>query len=381
MEGACGAGRPRSREASAASRLNGPDARYDTASGSPDDRQGTEHQDVLLEVDGLRTWFHTPNGVVRAVDGMTLKVRRGETVCLVGESGCGKSVTGLAIMRLIDSPGRIEQGSRVIFDGTDLLTVTEKDMEKVRGNEIAMVFQEPMSSLNPVRTVGTQIVEAIRLHRNVSRKEAHKSAEEALGLVGIPSPRERLGNFPHEMSGGMRQRVVIAMAISCRPKLLIADEPTTALDVTVQAQIIELLEELQREFGMSLLHITHDLGVVAETADRVAVAYGGRVVEEGPAAEVFAHPQHPYTEALLRSIPVLGMTHHQPLSVIRGMVPGGADWPAGCRFAPRCDYAFDKCAEYPPMYRLPSGQVSACWLCQSGPRPVSLLGAAGVSDG
>jgi len=336
---------------------------------------------VLLQVEDLRVWFDTPTEVVRAVDGMNLTIRRGETVCLVGESGCGKSVTGLALMRLIDPPGRIQEGSRVTFEGNDLLGLSEKQMERIRGNDIAMVFQEPMSSLNPVQTVGAQIVEAVRLHQDVSRKAARAQAEEALALVGMPSPKERMGNYPHEMSGGMRQRVVIAMAIVCRPKLLIADEPTTALDVTVQAQIMELLERLQDEFGMSLLHITHDLGVVAETADRVAVAYGGRVVEEGSAAEIYGHPQHPYTEALLRSIPVLGMTHTQhPLSVIRGMVPGGAHWPSGCRFAPRCDYSFDLCAEYPPMVDLSSGQSAACWLCESGPRSLTTLPTAGLAD-
>ena len=336
---------------------------------------------VLLQVEDLRVWFDTPTEVVRAVDGMNLTIRRGETVCLVGESGRGKSVTGLALMRLIDPPGRIQEGSRVTFEGNDLLGLSEKQMERIRGNDIAMVFQEPMSSLNPVQTVGAQIVEAVRLHQDVSRKAARAQAEEVLALVGMPSPKERMGNYPHEMSGGMRQRVVIAMAIVCRPKLLIADEPTTALDVTVQAQIMELLERLQDEFGMSLLHITHDLGVVAETADRVAVAYGGRVVEEGSAAEIYGHPQHPYTEALLRSIPVLGMTHTQhPLSVIRGMVPGGAHWPSGCRFAPRCDHSFDLCAEYPPMVDLSSGQSAACWLCESGPRSLTTLPTAGLAD-
>lgn len=332
----------------------------------------TSQTAVLLEVENLRVWFETPDEVVRAVDGMNLTVHKGETVCLVGESGCGKSVTGLALMGLIDPPGRIQEDSRITFEGKNLLQLPEKQMDHIRGDEIAMIFQEPMSSLNPVRTIGAQIVEAVRLHQQVSRKAARTLAEESLRLVGIPSPKERMGNYPHEMSGGMRQRVVIAMAIICSPKLLIADEPTTALDVTVQAQIVELLERLQGELGMSLLHITHDLGLVAETADRVAVAYGGRVVEEGSAAAVFGHPQHPYTEALLRSIPVLGLTHAQPLNVIRGMVPPGAHWPVGCRFAPRCDYAFDKCAEYPPLFTPSPGDSVACWLCESGPRPVAL---------
>ncbi len=336
---------------------------------------------VLLQVKDLRVHFESRGEVVRAVDGMNLTIRTGQTVCLVGESGCGKSVTGLALMRLIDPPGRIQEGSQVTFEGTDLLGLPEKEMERIRGNDIAMVFQEPMSSLNPVRSVGAQIVEAVRLHQDVSRRVATAQAEEALALVGMPAPKQRMRNYPHEMSGGMRQRVVIAMAIVGRPKLLIADEPTTALDVTVQAQIVELLDRLRDEFGMSLLHITHDLGVVAETADRVAVAYGGRVVEEGTAAEIFGHPQHPYTEALLRSIPVLGMTHDQPLSVIRGMVPGGAHWPTGCRFRSRCDHAFDRCVEYPPMFDVSPDQAAACWLCRSGPRPVSILPTAGLVDG
>jgi oligopeptide/dipeptide ABC transporter ATP-binding protein len=235
-------------------------------------------------------------------------------------------------------------------------------MQHLRGNEIAMVFQEPMSSLNPVRKVGDQIAEAVWLHEDISRKQARVRAEEALVLVGMPAPKERMENYPHEMSGGMRQRVVIAMAIVCRPKLLIADEPTTALDVTVQAQIVELLDRLKDEFGMALLHITHDLGLVAETADRVAVAYGGRVVEEGSAAKIFGQPAHPYTQALLKSIPVLGTTHLQPLSVIRGMVPAGANWSSGCRFGARCDFEFDRCATYPPLYNLGPDQSAACWL-------------------
>lgn len=336
---------------------------------------------VLLDVEDLRVWFDTRTEVVRAVDGIDLTIRAGETVCLVGESGCGKSVTGLALMRLIDPPGRIQEGSRITFEGKDLLGLSEREMEGIRGNDIAMVFQEPMSSLNPVQTVGAQIVEAVRLHNDVSRKAARVQAEETLALVGIPSPKQRMGNYPHEMSGGMRQRVVIAMAIVCRPKLLIADEPTTALDVTVQAQIVELLEQLQDEFGMSLLHITHDLGLVAETADQVAVAYGGRVVEEGSAARIFGHPQHPYTQALLGSIPVLGMTQAHPLSVIRGMVPAGAHWPSGCRFAPRCDYSFDRCAQYPPMFKSSRSQSAACWLCESGPRPLTPHLTGGLADG
>ena len=330
----------------------------------------TADRKTLLDVSRLSVSFETGDGSVRAVDGMSFTVGVGETVCLVGESGCGKSVTGLALMRLIDPPGRILPGSRVVFDGHDVLGQSEEWLEATRGQEIAMIFQEPMSALNPVITVGAQIVEAIQLHQSISTRAASDQAQELLSKVGIQSPKERMENYPHELSGGMRQRVLIAMAIACRPKLLIADEPTTALDVTVQAQIIDLLVGLQEEMGMALLHITHDLGLVAETADRVAVAYGGRVVEEGTVADIFDRPQHPYTEALLRSIPVLGMTHDEPLSVISGAVPLNADWPAGCRFAARCDYAHERCVVYPPTFSVSAEHESACWLCQEGPRTV-----------
>ena len=318
--------------------------------------------EVLLQVENLQVNFHTKQGVIRAVDGLNLSIRRGETVCLVGESGCGKTVTGLALMRLIDEPGIITSESKIIFDGHDLLKISEKEMENIRGNEIGMVFQEPMSALNPVRTVGHQIAETVLLHENVSKKVARARSLEALELVGMPAPLERLDNFPHQMSGGMRQRVVIAMAIVCRPKLLIADEPTTALDVTVQAQIIELLDRLRAEFGMALLHITHDLGLVAETADQVAVAYGGRVVESGAASKIFQTPGHPYTQALLKSIPTLGPTYHQPLNVIQGMVPANSNWSTGCRFMDRCGHAFDACRNYPPVSALNTDQTVACWL-------------------
>jgi oligopeptide/dipeptide ABC transporter ATP-binding protein len=329
----------------------------------------------LLQVQGLRTYFATRAGVVRAVDGVDLELEQGRTLGLVGESGCGKSVTSLSIMRLIDPPGRIEPGSRVVFDGHDLTTADEDELRQVRGNEISMIFQEPMTSLNPVYSVGNQIAEAVRLHQGVGQSTAWARAREMLELVGIPSPERRLHDYPHQMSGGMRQRVMIAMALSCSPKLLIADEPTTALDVTIQAQILELMRELRDRFGMAILLITHDLGVVAEMADEVAVMYAGRVVERGPVASIFQSPQHPYTEALLQSIPILGMTQAEPLRVIRGLVPSPMSWPPGCRFASRCDHAFDRCwRESPPLFQV-EPQESACWLCEHGPRPAPVRSA------
>jgi peptide/nickel transport system ATP-binding protein/oligopeptide transport system ATP-binding protein len=324
----------------------------------------------LLRVENLRTWFLTEAGVVRAVDGVDFSLEAGKTLGVVGESGSGKSVTALSVMRLIDRPGEILEGSRIVFDGRDLTALKDAEMEVVRGNEISMIFQEPMTSLNPVYTVGDQIAEAVRLHEGVSKKDAGARAVEMLTLVGIPEAAKRARDFPHQLSGGMRQRVMIAMALACGPKLIIADEPTTALDVTIQAQILELMMELQDRLGMSILLITHDLGVVAETCDDVVVMYGGRVVEKGPVEGVFGSPQHPYTEALLHSIPVLGMTQTEPLRVIRGNVPSPLNWPQGCRFAPRCDYAFEKCSEQPPLFDV-EGARSACWLCEHGPRPVS----------
>ncbi|HUP32231.1 MAG TPA: ABC transporter ATP-binding protein [Gaiellaceae bacterium] len=320
----------------------------------------------LLRVESLRTWFYTHGGVLRAVDGVDLTIAPGGTLGLVGESGSGKSVTALSVMRLVDPPGRIEPGSRILLEGRDLMALDERAMTKVRGKEISMIFQEPMTSLNPVFTVGEQITEAVRLHERLGAKAARAKAVEMLQLVGIPSAERRVHEYPHHMSGGMRQRVMIGMALSCNPKLLIADEPTTALDVTVQAQILELMKELRERLGMSILLITHDLGVVAEMVDEVAVMYAGRIVERGPVADVFANPQHPYTEALLRSIPIVGMTYEQPLKAIRGIVPNPLEWPAGCRFAPRCDYAFARCLTDDPKL-LPAGlQESACWLSEQG---------------
>jgi len=322
----------------------------------------------LLEVENLRTWFYTRGGVIRAVDGIDFSIPLGGTLGVVGESGSGKSVTALSVMQLIEAPGRIEEGTKIRLEGEDLAELPEGRMAKIRGNDISMIFQEPMTSLNPVFTVGDQIAEAVKLHQNVGAKEAMDRAVEMMQLVGIPSPAQRVQDYPHQLSGGMRQRVMIAMALSCNPKLLIADEPTTALDVTVQAQILELMKELRERLGMAILLITHDLGVVAEMVDEVAVMYAGRIVERGPVADIFADPQHPYTEALLDSIPLLGMRYSQPLKAIRGVVPSPLEWPPACRFAPRCDYVFAKClAEDPPLLRVPP-QESACWLCKDGRR-------------
>jgi oligopeptide/dipeptide ABC transporter ATP-binding protein len=302
------------------------------------------------------------------VDGIDLEIPTGGTLGVVGESGSGKSVTALSIMRLVDRPGRIDPRSRILLEGRDLVPLDEGEMGRIRGNDVSMIFQEPMTSLNPVFTVGDQIAEAVQLHQDVGARAARDRAVEMMRLVGIPSAERRVEDYPHQLSGGMRQRVMIAMALSCNPKLLIADEPTTALDVTVQAQILELMKDLRERLGMSILLITHDLGVIAEMVDEVAVMYAGRVVERGPVADVFASPQHPYTEALLSSIPLLGMRYSQPLKAIRGMVPSPLEWPAGCRFAPRCDYTFDRCiGEDPPLMTVEQ-QESACWLCESGRR-------------
>jgi oligopeptide/dipeptide ABC transporter ATP-binding protein len=302
------------------------------------------------------------------VDGIDFEIPAGGTLGVVGESGSGKSVTALSIMRLVDRPGRIDPSSRILLEGRDLVPLDEGEMGRIRGNEVSMIFQEPMTSLNPVFTVGDQIAEAVQLHQDVGARAARERAVEMMRLVGIPSAERRVDDYPHQMSGGMRQRVMIAMALSCNPKLLIADEPTTALDVTVQAQILELMKDLRERLGMSILLITHDLGVIAEMVDEVAVMYAGRIVERGPVTDVFASPQHPYTEALLSSIPLLGMRYSQPLKAIRGMVPSPLEWPAGCRFAPRCDYTFDRCiGEDPPLMAVEQ-QESACWLCESGRR-------------
>ena len=321
----------------------------------------------LLRVEDLRTWYHTRAGVVRAVDGVSLTLKQGRTLGLVGESGSGKSVTALSIMRLIDPPGRIEPGSRIQFQDTDLVNASEEELTGLRGNQMAMIFQEPMTSLNPVYQVGEQVAEALRLHRPIRPRPAQNQAVALLRQVGIPLPERRSREYPHQLSGGMRQRVMIAMALACDPLLLIADEPTTALDVTIQAQILALMRDLRKRRNTAILLITHDLGVVAEMADEVAVMYAGRIVEQGPVDQVFASPQHPYTEALLHSLPVLGMTQAEPLKVIRGMVPSPLRWPEGCRFAPRCDYVFERCVTYPPLLEV-GNQRAACWLCEGGRR-------------
>ncbi len=319
----------------------------------------------LLEVDGLKTWFYTRDGIVRAVDGVSFTVYPGETLAVVGESGCGKSVTSLSILRLIASPpGKIVSG-RLVFQGRDLLGLTEDEMRKVRGNEISMIFQEPMTSLNPVLTIGRQIGEALVLHRGMNSAQALERAVEMLTLVNIPEAARRIGQYPHQLSGGMRQRVMIAMALACNPRLLIADEPTTALDVTIQAQILDLMRGLKEKTGAAIVLITHDLGVVAEMAQRVVVMYAGRKVEEAPVDDLFAGPRHPYTQGLLKSIPRLeaaGATGRPRLVEIPGMVPSLKDAIAGCVFAPRCSYVTARCRrDYPPLEEKMPGHWVACW--------------------
>jgi oligopeptide/dipeptide ABC transporter ATP-binding protein len=316
----------------------------------------------LLELENLHTYFYTDTGVARSVDGVSLRVGAGETVGVVGESGCGKSVTALSILRLVRPPGRIEEGSRIRFEGRDLLMLGEREMQRVRGNRIAMVFQEPMTALNPVFTVGDQIAEVARIHAGMSKKDAWQKAIEMLRLVGIPAPEQRASEYPHQLSGGMRQRIVIAMALVMNPALIIADEPTTALDVTIQAQILELMAELTKRFGTAILLITHDLGVVAENCSRVIVMYAGEVVEEALTAELFAHPHHPYTEGLLGAMPRVG-GEAERLATIPGTVPPPTAWPAGCRFRDRCPYSWERCErEHPPLYQINAAHTSRCHL-------------------
>jgi peptide/nickel transport system ATP-binding protein len=320
---------------------------------------------TVLDVKGLQTVFFTASGLFRAVNDVSFNVRRGETLAIVGESGCGKSVTALSIMRLVpDPPGRIVGGT-IMLEGTDLLDLDEDEMRKIRGNRISMIFQEPMTSLNPVMRIGDQITEAVRLHRPMTQKEAWKQAVEMLRLVRIPVPERRVLEYPHQLSGGMRQRAMIAMALACRPALLIADEPTTALDVTIQAQILQLILELQKELGMGLILITHDLGVVAQTAQRVIVMYAGRKVEEADVETLFANPKHPYTRGLMASIPAvlsLGAKADARLAEIPGMVPSLTNLPKGCAFAPRCELAIARCREeYPPLEAQGEDHLAACW--------------------
>ena len=316
----------------------------------------------LLRVEDLRTTFRTDEGTAQAVDGVSFEVAEKETLGIVGESGCGKSVTALSILRLIpDPPGRIEAG-RVFFQGRDLLTIPEREMRRIRGNEIAMIFQEPMTSLNPVYTIGEQIGEVLRLHRGTSRGDAEERAVEMLRRVRIPDPEQRVREYPHQLSGGQRQRVMIAMALACDPALLIADEPTTALDVTVQAQILDLLRELQSEFGMAIMLITHDLGVIAEMSHRVVVMYAGIVAESGTVEQIFDGPNHPYTEGLKAAIPKLGEKVER-LATIPGSVPSPYEEIVGCPFQNRCPYVMDICRrEFPALYRLAPGHEARCFL-------------------
>jgi peptide/nickel transport system ATP-binding protein len=325
----------------------------------------THAEAMILDVKGLQTVFFTASGLFRAVDDVSFNVRRGQTLAIVGESGCGKSVTALSVMRLVpDPPGRIVGGS-VVLEGTDLLGLDEDKMRAIRGNRISMIFQEPMTSLNPVMRIGDQITEAVRLHRPMTRKEAWKQAVEMLRLVRIPVPERRAHEYPHQLSGGMRQRAMIAMALACRPALLIADEPTTALDVTIQAQILQLILELQKELGMGLILITHDLGVVAQTAQRVIVMYAGKKVEEADVETLFANPKHPYTRGLMASIPgvpAAGAKANARLVEIPGMVPSLTRLPKGCAFAPRCELAIARCRdEYPPLETQCDDHLAACW--------------------
>ena len=328
----------------------------------------------LLEVKGLRTEFRTGGSSFAAVDGISFSLAPGETLGIVGESGCGKSVTSLSIMRLVPNPpGKITAGE-IRLEGRNLLDLPEGDMRAVRGDDIAMIFQEPMTSLNPVQTVGDQIIEAVQLHRSLNASEARARALEMLRLVKIPSPETRLDEYPHQLSGGMRQRVMIAMALACDPKLLIADEPTTALDVTIQAQILDLLRDLRERTGAAIMLITHDLGVVAEIAHRVIVMYAGRIVEEAPVDLLFADPQHPYTLGLLGSIPRLGSDGDERLTAIEGVVPNPYALPPGCRVSPRCPLADTRCqAEAPALREIAPGHRTACW---KAPLDIALAEAA-----
>lgn len=332
---------------------------------------------ALLEVSNLETQFRTQDGIVKAVNNVSFAVDKGETLGIVGESGSGKSVTSLSIMRLIPNPPGKITGGQIMFDGEDLLQHDDDEMRKIRGKRIAMIFQDPMSSLNPVLTIGRQITETLELHMKLSGREASKRAVELLALVGIPSPEKRLNDYPHQFSGGMRQRVMIAMGLSCNPDLLIADEPTTALDVTIQAQILELMKRLQDEIGMAMIIITHDLGVVARMADRVNVMYAGRVIEEGPTDQIFADPRMPYTIGLMQSIPKLDEVRGNRLNPIRGLPPDLINLPQVCPFSPRCDYVQDACyQQVPPLRPVQPQQRAAClfdvhapWVIGNGASP------------
>lgn len=317
----------------------------------------------VLKVKGLKTYFYTDAGVIRAVDDISFRIKEKETIAIVGESGCGKSITSMSVMNLVQSPpGKIEAGE-ILFQGENLLSKTKEQMGKIRGNKISMIFQEPMTSLNPVFTIGNQIQESIILHKNIIKAEAKKLAVDMLKLVGIPRAEEILKCYPHELSGGMRQRVMIAMAICCEPKLLIADEPTTALDVTIQAQILEIMKELKDKVNMSIMLITHDLGVVAEMADYVIVMYAGKIVEEASVIELFKNPIHPYTKGLLKSKPIINVQQEELYS-IQGQVPNPINMPKGCYFNPRCSYKIDCCMEkQPTLVKINDEHRVSCWIC------------------
>jgi peptide/nickel transport system ATP-binding protein len=322
---------------------------------------------ALLEIRGLKTHFATDDGMVQAVDGVDITIGRGETVGVVGESGCGKTVTALSVLKLVAIPPGRFVGGQILYQGRDLLPLDTEEMDRIRAKDIAMVFQEPMTSLNPVYTIGEQIAEVVRKHEGLSRRAALDKTIEMLRLVQIPNPDKRLDDYPHQFSGGMRQRVMIAMALSCSPKLLIADEPTTALDVTIQAQILELLQDMKSRFGMAIMLITHAMGVVAETCQRVVVMYAGKVIEEAPVDELFANPRHPYTQGLIRSIPRIdtAVTKKQRLEAIPGVVPSLLGPPPGCRFAARCRYAMPRCRDaVPPLRDVGGGHKVACVLEQ-----------------
>ncbi|KLU27215.1 ABC transporter ATP-binding protein [Caballeronia mineralivorans] len=324
------------------------------------------NEGVTLTVEGLRTYFFTRAGLVKAVDDLSFNVKAGQTLAIVGESGCGKSMTALSIMRLVPSPPGRTVGGKVCIDGKDLLSLSEKAMRGIRGNEVSMIFQEPMTSLNPVMTIGDQIAETVALHQKVSRSEAMARAVEMLKLVRIPEAERRAREYPHQLSGGMRQRAMTAMALACNPKVLLADEPTTALDVTIQAQILELMRDLQQKFGTAIVMITHDLGVVAENAHHVIVMYAGRKIEEAPVERIFERPKHPYTEGLIKAVPRLdlltGEMEQPRLQEISGIVPALIDLPDGCTFAPRCPRATEICRQkYPPFEEKEPGHLAACW--------------------
>ena len=331
---------------------------------------------ALLEVKNLKTYFYTYEGVVKAVNGISYEVAEGETLALVGESGCGKSVSALSLMRLIPDPPGKTVGGEVIFDGEDIMKINMNDMRRIRGAKISMIFQEPMTSLNPVLTVERQLTETIQPHKGVSRAEARSEAIGLLAKVGIPDPERRIKQYPHQFSGGMRQRVMIAIALSCSPKLIIADEPTTALDVTIQAQILELMKSLTRESGVALIIITHNLGVVARYADRVNIMYAGKILERGTATEIYSNPRHPYTVGLLNSVPRLDQPRRARLDPIEGQPPDLINLPAGCSFRQRCRWAIEKCAtDTPPLMLAGDDHWSACWRSDAlGPAALDFLG-------